>query len=88
MIISGWQDRQHEEGVGLVLTFHTRSALWNSLAISSRPFIAEFLSHSGPFTVIAAYTPTKQDTTEAKDNFYSQLDSLMHRANNRVWWLC
>ena len=31
--------------------------------------------------VIVAYAPTNQDTTEVKDHFYCQLDSVMHRTN-------
>ena len=67
--------------VCLALTPHARSALRHYQAISSRLLIAEFMSHAGPLMVIVAYAPTNQDTTEVKDHFYCQLDSVMHRTN-------
>ena len=81
VIISGRQDGRHEEGVGLALTPHARSALRHYQAISSRLLTAEFMSHSGPLMVIVAYAPTNQDSTEVKDQFYHQLDCVMHTTN-------
>ena len=80
VIISGRKDGRHT-GVGLALTPHARSALRHYQAISSRLLITEFMSHAGPLMVIVAYAPTNQDTTEAKDLFYCQLDSVKHRTN-------
>ena len=50
-------------------------------AVSSRVLAAEFLTKVVPLLIVVAYAPTDQDSTEEKDQFYSDLDHVMSNGN-------
>ena len=82
MLLSGRQDGNAAEGVGLALALQAMAALKHYQAVSSRILTAEFLTKVGPLCVVVVYAPTDQCRTEEKDHFYSDLDSVMTRANS------
>ena len=81
MIFSGRQDERNMEGVGLALTPYARATMQYHQAVSSRVLAAEFLTKVGPLLIVVAYAPTDQDSTEEKDQFYSDLDRVMSNGN-------
>ena len=68
------------EGVGLALAPQAWAALRHYQAVSPRILTAEFLSKVGPLFVVAVYAHTEHSSTEDKDHFYCELESVMTRA--------
>ena len=72
------------KGVGLALTPHARATVRYHQAVSSKVLAAEFLTKVVPLLIVVAYAPTDQDSTEEKDQFYSDLDRVMRNGNGLV----
>lgn len=81
MLLSGRQDGKAAEGVGLAHAPQAMAALRHYQAVSSQILTAEFLTKVGPLCVVVVYGLTDQSRTEEKDHFYSDLESVMTRAN-------
>ena len=80
ILLSGRQDGKAAEGVGLALALQAWAALRHYQAVSPRILTAEFLSKVGPRFVVVVYAHTEQSSTEDKDHFYCELESVMTRA--------
>ena len=50
-------------------------------AVSSHILTAEFLSQVGPIMTVVVYAPTEDIKEENKEQFYSELDGVMHKVN-------
>ena len=78
---SGRQDGKAAEGVRLALALWAWAALRHYQAVSPQILTAEFLSKVGSLFVVVVNAPTDQSSTEDKDHFYCELESVMTRAN-------
>ena len=84
ILLSGRQDGKAAEGVGLALAPWTWAALQHYQAVSPQILTAEFLAKAGPLFVDVVYAPTDQSSTEDKDHFYCELESVMTSANGLI----
>ena len=82
MLLSGRQDENVAEGVRLAHAPQAMAALRHYQAVSSQILTAEFLTKLGRLCVVVVYALTDQSRTEEKDHFYSDLESVMTRANS------
>ncbi|KAI8123994.1 Craniofacial development protein 2 [Lucilia cuprina] len=64
-------------GVGLLLSPRAKSALLSYNTISERFITVRFNSKFRRISIVQYYAPTEPDDDEAKDQFYSQLDSIV-----------
>ena len=81
LVFSGRKDGTTLEGVGLALDAHAWAALRHSHAVSPRIQTAEFLSRVGSLMIAVVYAPTEDSSEEDKEQFYSELDGVMRKAN-------
>ena len=81
LFFSGRSDGSTVEGVRIALFSCTRAALRHYQAVSPQVLTAEFLSRTGPLSIIVAYAPTDQSSMEVKKHFNSDLDYVMVNAN-------
>lgn len=65
-------------GVGLVLSPTANKALLHYAVVSDRIISARFNSKFRNISVIQCYAPTEPDDDATKDNFYSQLEAVLH----------
>ena len=84
MVFFTRQDGSTREGVRLTLAPHAKAALRCYQAVSSRILTGEFLTKVGPLLMVVVYAPTDQSSTEDKDLFYSDLESVTTNANGLV----
>ena len=68
-------------GVGITLDAHAWSALWHYQAVSPHILTAEFLSQVGPLMIVVVYARTEDSSEEDKEQFYSELNRVMRKAN-------
>ena len=78
MLYSG-QEKEHMYGVGMLMNNKTRNALLTWEPISERIITARFQGHHTKMTVIQAYAPTNQSKDENKEEFYTQLQSVLDK---------
>jgi len=76
-IYSGRDDKQHEAGVGLLLSKKSADVLTSVDCIDKRFMRARFKAGITNLTVIVGYAPTEVATMSEKDQFYSQLDNIL-----------
>ena len=81
LVFSGRKDGTTLEGVGIALDAHAWAALRHYQAVSPRILTAEFLSLMGPLMIVVVYAPTEDSSEEDKEQFYSELDEVMRKAN-------
>ena len=81
LVFSGRKNGTTLEGIGLALDAHAWAALRHYHAVSPRILTAEFLSRVGPLMIAVVYAPTEDSSEEDKEQFYSELDGVMRKAN-------
>ena len=84
------QDDRTREGVRLGLGTPCKSCPRCYQVVSSRILTGEFLTKVGLLLVVVVYAPTDHSSTEDKDLFYSDLESVTTNASGLVIaeWHC
>ena len=80
-MFSGRKDGTTLEGIGIALDTHALAALRHYQAVSPCILTAEFLSQVGPLMIVVVYAPTEDSSEDDKEQFYSELDGVMRKAN-------
>ena len=75
---SGRQDEHHSSGVAIIMTKEAAKTLEKWTPISERFITARFWSRHFKTTLIQVYAPTNDADKETKDNFYEQIQSVIH----------
>ncbi|CAH2045036.1 unnamed protein product, partial [Iphiclides podalirius] len=72
---SASENREH--GVGFAIHNHLLNAITTPIGVSERIMILRLKTKCGFVTLISAYAPTLNSTSENKDQFYDQLDETV-----------
>ncbi|XP_048004286.1 uncharacterized protein LOC125240437 [Leguminivora glycinivorella] len=72
---SSTETREH--GVGFAVRNQLIDAIETPVGVSERIMVLRLNTKSGYVTLISAYAPTLHSTSEAKDQFYNQLDEVL-----------
>ena len=71
LLFSERSNGSNVERVKIALSPHARAARRLYQAVSPQALTAEFLSQTGPLSIVVAYAPTDQSSMEVKEHFYS-----------------
>ena len=78
ILYSGSEER-HERGVALIIKRKWKGSILVLSAVSERLMYARFDSKYIKMRVIVGYAPTEQDSEEAKEEFYEELEGILQR---------
>ena len=81
VLYSGRDDRQHREGVAIILKKGAERSLMEWKPIDSRIIKARLKGRHNNITLIQCYAPTNDSADDLKDNFYLRLQAEIEQVS-------
>ena len=88
LLLSGRDDENHYQGVGLLLSRFASKALCEWEPIDERLLYARFKSNHGNLSVVVCYAPTNDAADDRKDAFYDELQEALDKVANHDMLIC
>ena len=88
LLLSGRDDENHYQGVGLLLNRFASKALCEWEPIDERLLYARFKSNHGNLSVVVCYAPINDAADESKDAFYYKLQEALDKVANHDLLIC